>query len=249
MDVVNGYWKPIPLTTWTLQLHGNINTEKNVTMYNIDLWDASESTIGQLKKVGKKVICHFSAGTYEEWRLDENLFPNSVKGNKLQNWMRERWLDIRQINKLAPAMSARLNLATKKGCDGVELDNVDAYMVNNNRSGFRLSYNDQLKYNIWLAKEAHQRNLSVGLKNDLDQIKDLVEYFDWALNKQCWEYKTCDMLQPFIKANKAIFNFEHRTMNRCPQAIQKKFSSIQSPKSLDGRNMKMCNEQGQLVSF
>ncbi|CAF3731767.1 unnamed protein product, partial [Rotaria socialis] len=96
-------------------------------------------------------------------------------------------------------MSARLHLATKKGCDGVELDNVDAYMVNNNRSGFLLSYNDQLKYNIWLAKEAHQRNLSVGLKNDLDQIKDLVEYFDWALNRQCWEYKSCDMLQPFAK--------------------------------------------------
>jgi hypothetical protein len=49
----------------------------------------------------------------------------------------------------------------------------------------------------------------VGLKNDLDQIGDLVGDFDWALNEQCYEYSECDLLQPFINAGKAAFGVEY----------------------------------------
>ena len=68
-------------------------------------------------------------------------------------------------------MQARLDLAVQKRCDGVEPDNVDGYA---NDTGFDLSSLDQLTYNQWLASEAHTRNLSIGLKNDLDQVPALV---------------------------------------------------------------------------
>ncbi len=56
---------------------------------------------------------------------------------------------------------------------------------------------------------AHERGLSVGLKNDLDQVADLVADFDWALNEQCYEYDECGVLQLFIDAGKAVFGVEY----------------------------------------
>ena len=160
----------------------------------------------------------------------------------------ERWLDIRRLDILGPIMSARLNLAKSKGCDGVEPDNVDAY-TQKNGGGFKVTYQDQIVFNSWLAREAHNRDLSIGLKNDVDQVKDLVTHFDWALNEQCYQYNECETLQPFIRANKAVFNCEYQTHRSCPKAIQAKISSIQATLQLDGTNMKMCNSQGQLVPF
>ena len=72
-----------------------------------------------------------------------------------------------------------------------------------NKSRFVLTYEDQLRYNIWLAERAHERGLSIGLKNDMEQILDLLSYFDWALNEQCFEYDECETLSPFIDAGKA----------------------------------------------
>ena len=57
--------------------------------------------------------------------------------------------------------------------------------------------------------QAHARGLSIGLKNDLDQIKTLQSKFDWALNEQCNEYKECATLKPFVTAGKAVFGVEY----------------------------------------
>ena len=40
----------------------------------------------------------------------------------------------------------------------------------------------------------------MGLKNDLDQVPQLLPYFDWALNEECMAYDECDLLAPFIDA-------------------------------------------------
>lgn len=51
-------------------------------------------------------------------------------------------------------------------------------------------------------------------------------------------------------ANKAVFNCEYKTtFDKCSQAIKFKMSTIEAPISLDGKNMKMCNLQGQLIPF
>jgi hypothetical protein len=68
-----------------------------------------------------------------------------------------------------------------------------------------LQASDQLTFNTWIASEAHERRLSVGLKNDLDQVEELYPYFDWALNEQCFECNECNRLLPFVEAGKAVF--------------------------------------------
>ncbi|MCA9922181.1 MAG: endo alpha-1,4 polygalactosaminidase [Anaerolineales bacterium] len=199
-------WQPTPGTSWQWQLSGTIDTSFDVMMYDIDLFDTPQATIDLLHGDGRIVICYFSAGSYENWRPDAGDFPGAVLGNTLDGWPDERWLDIRQIGPLAPIMEARLDLAVAKKCDGVEPDNVDGY---SNNSGFPLTGADQLAYNTWLADAAHTRRLSIGLKNDLDQITELVTTFDWALNEQCYEFDECDLLRPFVDANKAVFGVEY----------------------------------------
>jgi hypothetical protein len=225
-------WRPVPGTTWQWQLQGPIDTSVNVQMYDIDLFEAPQSIIDQLHADGRVVMCYFSAGSWEPFRPDAAQFPAVVRGQPLDDFADERWLDIRRLAILGPLMRARLDLAVQKGCDGVEPDNVDGYT---NRPGFPLTAQDQLTYNIWLATEAHARDLSVGLKNDLDQIPDLVAYFDWALNEQCFEFAECDLLRPFIAAGKAVFGVEYRGRpgRFCPQANALGFSWLKKRLRLD----------------
>ncbi len=183
-----------------------MDTSVEAEMFDVDLFEVSEEVIDELHAKGRVVICYFSAGTFEPWRPDSSRFPQEVIGNPLEDWPEERWLDIRRLDVLGPIMEARLDLAVEKGCDGVEPDNVDAYI---NDTGFDITYEDQLEYNRWIANEAHERGLSVGLKNDLDQIPELEPYFDWALNEECFTYNECEKLLPFVENGKAVFGVEY----------------------------------------
>ena len=204
--VEGGVWRPSPGTSWQWQLSGSIDTSFDVEMYDIDLFDVPVATITDLKASGRAVICYFSAGSWEDWRPDAGDYDAVVLGNPLDGWPGERWVDIRRLDLLGPILEARLDLAHSKGCTGVEPDNVDGYQ---NNTGFPLVADDQLVFNTWLAAQAHQRGLSVGLKNDLDQIQELEPLFDWALDEQCYQYSECDLLQPFIDAGKAVFGVEY----------------------------------------
>jgi len=225
-------WQPTPGTSWQWQLSGVIDTSFDVQMYDIDLFDTPQSVIDLLHTEGRVVICYFSAGSWEDWRPDAGNFPSEVIGNPLDNWPGENWLDIRQIDTLSPIMSARFDLAVEKDCDGVEPDNVDGY---SNDSGFPLTARDQLTYNIWLAEQAHQRGLSIGLKNDLEQVKDLLPFFDWALNEECFTYAECDLLSLFTQANKAVFGVEYELESDqfCPQSNALDFDFLKKNWDLD----------------
>lgn len=225
---------PRPGTSWQWQLEGKIDTSVRADMYDIDLYETPRATIRKLKSRNIVVICYFSAGTWENWRTDAARFPKAVIGSPMTDWPDESWLDIRRIDILAALIGARLDLAKEKGCDGVEPDNVDGYI---NSSGFPLTSADQLKFNRWLAAQAHARGLSVGLKNDTDQIPDLVGNFDWALNEQCFEYDECDALKPFIRAGKAVFGVEYHgdPKDFCPKANTMNFDWLYKDMALTSK--------------
>lgn len=198
-------WEPTPGTSWQWQLTGRIDTSVDAQVFDVDLFDVPVATIEELHRLGRRVICYFSGGSYEGWRPDQARFPAAVRGKKMDGWD-EDWLDVRRVDLLAPVMRARLDLAAEKGCDAVEPDNVDGYQ---NDSGFNISYADQLAYNRFLAQEAHARGLAIGLKNNLEQISDLVDHFDFAVNEECFSWNECHMLTPFVAANKAVFGAEY----------------------------------------
>lgn len=66
-----------------------------------------------------KVICYFSAGTYEDWRPDRKRFPPRVIVHELDDWPGERYVGVRSAS-VRRIMLRRLDLAVKKGCDAVD---------------------------------------------------------------------------------------------------------------------------------
>lgn len=227
------WWRVTPGNTWQIQLQGVLNTSYDADIYDIDLFDVSAEQIATLHADGKSVICYFSAGSYEDWRSDAGDFPAEVLGNALEGWAGENWLDVSNTDALMPIMETRMDIAVQKGCDAVDPDNVDGYT---NNTGFPLTYADQLAYNILLAESAHERGLAVGLKNDLNQIADLVGYFDFAINEQCFYYNECDLLLPFINKNKAVFGIEYELTadEFCADSIDYGFSTLLMDYDLDG---------------
>ncbi|MHB1325265.1 MAG: endo alpha-1,4 polygalactosaminidase [Thermoleophilia bacterium] len=245
--VAAGDWYRPPLNvTWQWQLKGKVNTGYPVEIYDIDLFDSSEPLIDSIQSSGSKVTCYFSAGSYEKWWPDAAEFSQDDLGSVLAGWEDEKWLDIRSAN-VRRIMQKRLDLAKQKGCDGVEPDNMDGYA---NDSGFDLSATDQLAFNRFIANEAHKRGLSVGLKNDLDQVKQLVDSFDFSVNEQCHEFDECAQLSPFIKAGKPVLNAEYpeelitntaKRQSLCDAAAREEFSTLILPLLLDDSFRYSCS--------
>jgi len=192
-----------------------------VTVYDIDGFGNDASTVAYLHSQGFKVIAYLSFGTWEDWRPDASAFPSSVKGNS-NGWPGEKWLDIRS-DTVKSIMAARLDMIKQKGFDAVEPDNIDGY---SNNTGFPLTAQDQINYNRWIAEQCHQRGLSVGLKNDVEQAATLQPYFDWALNEECYQYSECNSLKAFTNVNKAVFQVEYSGTGQCSTMKSLHFNSM-----------------------
>jgi hypothetical protein len=218
--------------SWQIQYSDEMNYSLDVDVYNLDLFDTDAETIANLKDRGIFVMCYFSAGSHEDWRSDAKDFPPAVLGKVMEGWEGETWLDIRQIDSLQPIMKSRLDLAVAKGCTGVDPDNVNGY---ENDTGFPLMYDDQITFNTFLANATHERGLAIGLKNDLNQIRDLLPYFDWIINEECFSFNECNLLLPFIEAGKPVFVIEYELSPQefCEEANQMNFNALHKNWDLD----------------
>jgi hypothetical protein len=231
--------------TWQWQLQGEINTSYEADVYDIDLFDAPSSTIAELHAADRIVICYFSAGSYEEWRDDASEFAEADLGEPLDGWEGERWVDVRS-DSVRSIMERRLDLAVERNCDGVEPDNVTAY---NNDTGFEISSADQLSFNTFLATSSHERGLLAGLKNDLEQIPDLVGEFDFAVNEECLEYDECEAYGPFVNAGKPVFGAEYSDAAvddpdaTCTAAREAGLTTLILPLDLDDKFRISCQNQ------
>lgn len=220
-----GWWKPTTANpiAWHWQLSQDFAYPRDVIagvkVYDIDGELTSAQTVAQLHALGPdiKVICYIDAGVYEDYRSDAGAFPASVIGNGDSGWSGSYWLDIRQIDILKPIMENRIkNWCKAKGFDAVEPDETEVW---SNNSGFSITKAQNNTYNMMIAALAHQYGLSVGLKGNTTETGDLVSYFDWTLNEECWQYQECDYIyNSFIKAGKAAFNIEYSTNPNCTQA-------------------------------
>ena len=218
-------WRPAPGTTWQWQLSGPVDTTVDAQEYDIDLFDTPQETIDALHFADRRVVCHFSAGSYEVRRPDAGSFPRRVRGDSLDPpYASERWLDIRTAA-VRRAMEARLDLAASKQCDGVEPDHLDG---SESDTGFNLKVRDQRAYNRFIAEQAHERRLAVGLKNNAGQVRALEPSFDFAVVEQCFEFEECSKFRAFVDGGKAVFAAEYdaNPAELCPAAAEIGFSAI-----------------------
>lgn len=233
-------WRPTPGMTWNYQI-GTTPTDLSVNaqVYDIDGFDNDASQVTAIHSAGAKAICYIDVGTWENWRPDASAFPSSVLG-QTNGWPGERWLDIRQMSILAPIMTARFQMCKDKGFDAIEADNVDGYT---NDTGFPLTASEQITYNLWYAHLAHSIGMTIALKNDTDQVQELVSYFDFMIDEQCFQYSECKALLPFVQDGKAVFEVEYqgKPSKFCPAANAMNLSSIKKRLSLDATPLLQCN--------
>jgi hypothetical protein len=218
-------------TTWMWDLeNSSIPTNLDAQVYVVDLFNTTSAKIQQYKSAGKKVVCYFSAGTFEDWRDDANQFPQDTYCTPGENcaqsvhilgdWCTsgggcEWWLDHRK-QAVRNVMTSRMQLARTKGCDAVEPDNIDGYSHDDDisctdQACWGLTAANQLDYNRWLATTAHSLCLGIALKNDVDQVPALADSFDFAINEECQKYNECGAYKTwFTNKNKAVFNAEYR---------------------------------------
>src|ERR1700676_3030550 len=122
------WWKPKAGLSfdWVLS---PVSTADSFTteVVDIDGFETSPEVINSLHSQGKKVIAYVSVGTIEKGRPDSSLLSQEVIGKVYPEWPNEKWLDIRQIEKLKPWLRARLTMIKQKGFDAIEPDNLDGY--------------------------------------------------------------------------------------------------------------------------
>ncbi len=227
------WWQPTGKPTWQWQLDDEpVDTAVPAEVFDIDLFDNSAAVVDSLHARGSRVICYFTAGSWEPYRPDSAAFDADLLGGPVQGWPDERWLDIRRIDKLRPLLAARLDMCRDKGFDGAEPDWADNHLQD---TGFDIGAEDQLRFNRMLADLAHERGLAIGLKNDLDQAAVLAEVFDYSVVEQCIEFDECAALKPFTDRKKPVFSAEYHVTRdvACPQAESLGLATILKRVELD----------------
>jgi len=206
-------WTPQAGEKWQIILSGEPETSSltpgDAEVWDLDLFNTDAATISAIKAQGKGVICYFSAGTSEPDRPDLGSLASSAIGAALPDWPGENWLDIRSDN-VVEIMKSRIQLASQKGCDAVDPDNMDGYS-NQNGGGFSpaLTTDDSIAFLKKLSDEASSLGLQIGLKNAeeiIPQVGDLVQF---AVNEECVATGDCSSYDSWLSAGKPIFHIEY----------------------------------------
>ena len=226
-------WRPAISSSWQIQLEGTLDTSLDVSVYEVDLFDAPQADIDALHAAGRRVVCYVSAGTFEPWRSDATAFPPAALGNPVANYSQEQWLDTRDAAVRA-AMTARLDLGHQKRCDGMDLSVLSPGTAD---TGFSLTRADALAYARFLAGETQSRGLSAGIGGSDDIAAELVPSFGWAFTQGCLAAGTCGAYAAFIAAQEVVFAVEFGTAadtpTVCPLARQAGLDALIKNRSLD----------------
>jgi hypothetical protein len=236
----NGIWKASPTTApWQWQLQGKVDTGVAACVYDVDGFETPRATVTALHRSGRAAICYLDVGSWESYRPDAQRFPRSVLGRRYEGFPNERWLDISRFGLFAPILERRFRLCAHKGFDAVEPDNVAGW---ENRTGFDLTAADQLRFNRWVAARVHALGMAVALKNDPQQVTELVGKFDFAIVEQCFQYEECDSYSPFVDRGKAVFEAEYELepSDYCSEAKALDFSSIRKSYDLFAEPWRPC---------
>lgn len=192
-----------------------------VDVWDIDLFENTDngqdpSAITYLKNLPHKpkVICYFSAGSYEvdrtDWPAD---FDRDLYGKELIGWPGEYWLNINSTV-VQDVMFNRIRLAAKMGCDAVDPDNVDGYgeapSNPGNRTGkiFTLDQAKSIAFVQNMAKVAHDNSIAIGLKNAIEILPSVQSVVEFAVNEQCVAQKECSSYNTFVQT-KPVFHIEY----------------------------------------
>ncbi|CAM9590329.1 unnamed protein product [Ectocarpus sp. 13 AM-2016] len=145
-----------------------------------------------------------------------------VVGNSWNDWQGEKFLDITQ-HSVRGLMEARVEKAARMSCDAVEPDNMSNW--NQEGTGLTISRDEPVTYNKYQNRKAvtflqffsdfgslfwvREHGMHVGMKNAIELLGDLSDYYDFGINESCHVWKECGAYKiPFTDKDKPVFNVE-----------------------------------------
>ncbi|KAL7423667.1 hypothetical protein Q5752_001249 [Cryptotrichosporon argae] len=233
-------------TTLAVPAVGEDGLTISAGIYDID-YSVTADEIASYHDQGLKVICYFPGGVWEAGLSDALSFDpacycganvttdasgtctgTGAEANKLADWD-NWWFDIRAngscLASVEALMQARIEAAAAKGCDGIDVDDMDAY---ENGSIFDITEDDEVSYLLWFAETAHANGLAIALKNAGGLLVDdngdattyqseLVAAFDLNVIESCHEYDECDIYDSMLAAGKPQIQMEYsNSITSCP---------------------------------
>ncbi len=256
---------------WQIGASGdsNVTVPAGITLLDLDGFNISASKVSSLKAQGIYTVCYIDAGSYEDGRSDSSLYPAYLKIFKDVQW-NEWFLDVQDVFRpiqpagtqlvnnqwvdasgkplvglptagaFAPLLKARLKMCADKGFDALEPDNLQ----NDENAGGKVTQQQQLDFNSWIADAAHDVGLAAFQKNGPNKIlqkdsagKMMVEKFDAILNEECQQYSECGPLAEYVKRGKLALNTEYTGTLDCALSSSLVINSIMKDLSLTGGNM------------
>lgn len=213
-------------------------SQYNCKIIDIDAFSATKELVAAFHAKGIKVIAYVSVGTIENYRPDANLLPAEIIGKVYPEWPDERFLNLREIQKMKAFITSRFDMIKEKGFDGIEPDNIDAYNAEN---GFKLTLNDTKLFCEWIIEEAHNRQLSIGQKNTEELVPLLHKKFDWVLTEDLFDENNPNDYATYIADGKPVFCAEytdvmstaHFNTTVCPKATQLKYFAFLKERDLN----------------
>jgi len=212
-------WQPAVGTKWQIVISQPVDATQTLLptdaeVFDVDLFYTTAEDVANMKAQGKKVVCYYSAGSSENWRPDYGSFSPQDIGEPLQGWAGENWLNIRSASVLE-VMRKRIELASEKGCDAIDPDNVDGY--SNGGGGFGLTTEDSVKYIQEMASIAAGYGMSTGLKNAQEVLTSVLDSIQFAVNEECAfldPTSGCLEYTPLLDAGKPVFHIEYLDENQ-----------------------------------
>ncbi|CEJ89741.1 hypothetical protein VHEMI05566 [[Torrubiella] hemipterigena] len=212
-------WVPKIGQSWQIVLRGTVDEDIEPLIPNVDIWDidvelTNNTLIEKIHKANKKVMCYFSAGSFEANRSDCNKFHEEDLGCQLKGWDDEWWLNTDNEN-VRNIIAERVKFAAQKGCDAIDPDNVDGY--DNPENGLSLTPGHAKRLIQFLREEADKYNMALGLKNAGCIIDDVFDLVDFSVNEECAGLRTgeCKTYREFTnptkpgRSKKPVFNIEY----------------------------------------
>lgn len=213
---------PSGKVSWDWQIgagsDANVGLPAGVRLLDVDGFDVSAATVASLKNSGVYTVCYINAGSYEPARPDSAAYTEALKLQADPNWPGEFFLDVTDVFKpgstLASILRARFKMCKEKGFDTLEPDNLQN---DENIKGGRITLQQQLDFNGWVADAAHAAGLAVFQKNGPDKIlltdrsgMMMVDKFDGILNEECQQFSECTALSEYPKRGKLALNVEYK---------------------------------------
>ena len=168
VDRLDVAWNPAPTATWQWQLSGTLDSSVAAEMYDVDLFDTPRERRRAAPRAGRPRRLLLQRRHVRAGPSGRGPFPATVARQAAGGLARTS-----AGSTSAARRARRRSWSAGWTCARARASTASRPTTSTatpTRRGFPLTAADQLRFNRFLAAAAHARGLSIGLKNDLDQV-------------------------------------------------------------------------------